>query len=100
MTHEIVEKDIALLAQNIVDKARHKTMMVALAESCTGGMIAAAMFVALLSSFCGLLLSYHYNLPSGPAIILVIGVFYILSLMLGSVGGLVSRSLVRPHIET
>ena len=43
MTHEIIQQDIRLLAQNIVDKARQKTMMVALAESCTGGMIAAAL---------------------------------------------------------
>ena len=43
MTHEIIQQDIRLLAQNIVDKARHKTLMVALAESCTGGMIAAAL---------------------------------------------------------
>ena len=42
MTHEIIQQDIRLLAQNIVDKARQKTVMIALAESCTGGMIAAA----------------------------------------------------------
>ena len=43
MTHKIIQQDIRLLAQNIVDRARHKTMKVALAESCTGGMIAAAL---------------------------------------------------------
>ena len=43
MTHEKIQQDIRLLAQNIIDKALHKTMMVALAESCTGGMVAAAL---------------------------------------------------------
>ncbi|MEM9012421.1 MAG: metal ABC transporter permease [Pseudomonadota bacterium] len=65
-----------------------------------GGMIAAAVLIAVLSSFCGLLLSYHYSLPSGPAIILVAGVAYGLSLIFGPVGGLVGRAVPRPHFET
>ena len=36
-------QDITQLAENIIDKARQKTVMIALAESCTGGMIAAAL---------------------------------------------------------
>jgi nicotinamide-nucleotide amidase len=43
MIHNIIQQDITLLAQNIIDKALNKTSMVALAESCTGGMIAAAL---------------------------------------------------------
>lgn len=43
MTHNIIKQEITLLAQSIIDKARHETIMVALAESCTGGMIAAAL---------------------------------------------------------
>ena len=34
---------IAKLAENIINKAQHKSIMIALAESCTGGMIAAAL---------------------------------------------------------
>ncbi|MEL6335385.1 MAG: metal ABC transporter permease [Pseudomonadota bacterium] len=53
-----------------------------------GGMMAVAILIAIGSSVAGLLLSYHHSLPSGPAIILSAGVGYILSLVLGPVGGL------------
>ena len=36
-------QDIARLAENITHKARQKTVMIALAESCTGGMIASVL---------------------------------------------------------
>ena len=49
--------------------------------------------------FAGLLLSYHYSLPSGPAIILVAGIAYGASLVLGTAGGLVARALPRAHLE-
>jgi len=39
--------------------------------------------IAFLSALIGLLLSYYFDLPSGPAIILVAGVFYAASLMIG-----------------
>ena len=65
-----------------------------------GRMIAIAMVVAIVSSVVGLLLSYHFSLPSGPAIILVAGFLYGLSLVLGPVGGLAARALPRPPIET
>ncbi len=64
-----------------------------------GGLIATAIVVALLSSLCGLLLSYHYSLPSGPAIILVAGIAYGASLILGPVGGLAARAFPRRHFE-
>ena len=41
MSHD--HQDITQLAQNIIEKAQQKTVMIALAESCTGGMIAAAL---------------------------------------------------------
>jgi len=65
-----------------------------------GGLIAAAAAVAILSSFIGLLLSFHYSLPSGPAIILVAGGGYVLSLIFGPVGGIVAQNLPRQHFET
>lgn len=40
--------------------------------------------LAFVSAYLGLVLSYHYRLPSGPSIILVAGVFYIASLIFGS----------------
>lgn len=65
-----------------------------------GGMIFGAVFVAMLSSVAGLLLSYHYSLPSGPAIILVAGVAYGLSLVLGPVGGIIAQALPRRPLHT
>ena len=53
-----------------------------------GGLIAAAVAVAIASSVCGLLVSYHFGLPSGPAIILVAGVAYGMSLVFGPLGSL------------
>ena len=53
-----------------------------------GGLIVAAVAIAIASSVCGLLVSYHFGLPSGPAIILVAGIVYGVSLTLGPVGSL------------
>ncbi len=64
-----------------------------------GGLVVPAVAVAMLSSFIGLLLSYHFSLPSGPAIILVAGFAYGLSLLLGPVGGLAARAFPRRHLE-
>ena len=64
-----------------------------------GGLIICAVVVAIASSVAGLLLSYHYSLPSGPAIILVAGGAYGLSIVLGPVGGLLTRALPRPNVE-
>ncbi len=63
------------------------------------GMIAVAMASAVIAGYAGLLVSYHANLPSGPAIILVAGVLYAVSVLLGPVGGLVWLVLPRPHLE-
>lgn len=67
--------------------------------STIGGLLAAAVITAILSSFCGLLLSYHFSLPSGPAIILVAGIAYVLSIVVGPVGGLVARIQPQPSVE-
>ena len=65
-----------------------------------GGLIVASVVVAILSSLIGLLLSFHFSLPSGPAIILVAGLFYGASLAFGPVGGLVIRALPRPNFDS
>ena len=64
-----------------------------------GGLIALSMLAALLSGYGGLVLSFAYNLPSGPAIVLSAGALYLLSLLFGRVGGLLSRVLPEPHLE-
>jgi zinc/manganese transport system permease protein len=60
-----------------------------------GGLILVAVFVAFLSSLSGLLLSYHFSLPSGPSIILVAGLIYFLSLMSGPVGSVAAQARPR-----
>jgi zinc/manganese transport system permease protein len=63
------------------------------------GMIVVAVLLAFAASLSGLLLSYYANLPTGPAIILLCGIFYLLSMMLGTRGGLVWGLLPRKHLE-
>ena len=62
-------------------------------------MIAIAVGSAAVSGYVGLLLSYHANLPSGPAIILVAGGLYLVSVLLGPVGGLIWQALPQRHLE-
>ncbi len=57
------------------------------------GLLIVSSGLAMLSSGVGLLLSFHADLPTGPAIILVCGAVYILSLLFGRRGGLVVRNL-------
>ncbi len=63
------------------------------------GLIPASMLVSVLASLAGLSLSYHADLPTGPAVVLSAGALYIASMLLGPRGGLVYR-LVKPrHLE-
>lgn len=64
-----------------------------------GGLIMLAAAIALMASYVGLLLSYHYSLPSGPAIILVAGTGYVLSLVFGLQGGIVQQTRAVRAIE-
>lgn len=63
------------------------------------GMILVAVGGAFAASFAGILLSYYANLPTGPAIVLLCGVFYLLSMLLGVRGGLVWNLVPRRHLE-
>ena len=62
-------------------------------------MAAVAATIAVLSGYIGLLLSYHGDLPSGPAIILTAGMAYLLSIVLGTQDGLLVRLLPRTHLQ-
>ncbi|MEM6357517.1 MAG: metal ABC transporter permease [Pseudomonadota bacterium] len=64
--------------------------------STVGAMIAVGVVIAIGAGVAGLLLSYHYSLPSGPAIILSAGIAYVLSLVAGPVGGL-ARTLPKTN---
>ena len=56
-----------------------------------------AVLIGIVSSYLGLLLSYHLEVASGPSIILVAGVVYIASLILGRRGVLFSRTQPTRH---
>ena len=60
---------------------------------------AASGALALGSGFVGLLLSYHLDLPSGPAIVLVAGLGYIFSVALGPRDSLRALYVRRSHLE-
>jgi zinc/manganese transport system permease protein len=63
------------------------------------GLIVVAIGCAFAASLSGLLLSYYAAVPTGPAIILTCGVFYLLSMLLGLRGGLVWTLVPRKHLE-
>jgi zinc/manganese transport system permease protein len=55
-----------------------------------------AVGIGVASSYLGLLLSYYLSVPSGPAIILVAGAIYLLSLLTGN-RGVIRTRLVPPR---
>jgi zinc/manganese transport system permease protein len=62
-------------------------------------LIVAAVICAFASSAFGLLLSYHANVPSGPAIILTCGVAYLISLVVGPRGSLLRQLVPHQHLK-
>jgi zinc/manganese transport system permease protein len=63
-----------------------------------GGMVYAAVGMALAAGFAGLLLSFHLDLPTGPAIVLTAGGLWAASVLAGPVEGLLPRLIRRPHM--
>lgn len=57
---------------------------------------ATAAAIAFASGLIGLIVSFHLDVASGPAIVLVASFFYFLSILAGR-GGMVRRHLPRPH---
>jgi zinc/manganese transport system permease protein len=55
--------------------------------------------IAFVSGWSGLLISYNYDLPSGPAIILTAGSFYIASIVLGRHGSIRARFFPGAHFH-
>jgi zinc/manganese transport system permease protein len=62
-------------------------------------LLALAALFALASGVAGLLASFHADVPAGPAIILVTGVIYLVSLVLAPGGVIGARLDRRPHLE-
>ena len=63
------------------------------------GMIAVSTLAGLVSGLCGILISYHFSLPTGPVVILTAGVLYLLSLCLGPRGGLIVLAMKPRHLR-
>ncbi|GAB1715098.1 MAG: ABC-3 protein [Nitrobacter sp.] len=63
------------------------------------GMMMVAVVSAMLSGYAGLVLSFHSKVPSGPAVILVATALYVVSVLFGSVGGMLRQLFPAPHLE-
>ena len=63
------------------------------------GLILISVLFSLLGGIIGLLLSYHFDFPTGPTIILIIGLMYIVSILFGRYGSLLIQFLPRTHLE-
>ena len=59
----------------------------------------AAVGIGFAAGAVGLLMSYHLDLPSGPAIVLTAGALYAVSLAVGRYGSLTARYLPRAHLR-
>ncbi len=62
-------------------------------------MIAIAAAQGMLAGYAGLIVSFHAGLPSGPLIILIAGLLYLLALVFGPAGGLMRRLKTGRHLE-
>ncbi|WP_174718461.1 metal ABC transporter permease [Azoarcus sp. DN11] len=63
-------------------------------------MLGLAVVIAFVSGVGGLLASFYADVPAGPAIILVTGIVYVLSLILAPGGMIGARLDRRPHLES
>ncbi len=62
------------------------------------GAIIFSVCCAIFSAMSGLLLSYHYSLPSGPAIVMMAGGIYVVSVLFGLQGSIAARCLPHKHL--
>jgi len=62
-------------------------------------MIAIAAAQGIVAGYAGLVVSFHAGLPSGPLIILMAGLLYLLALVFGPAGGLLRRFKTGRHLE-
>ncbi|MEL0659478.1 metal ABC transporter permease [Psychromonas arctica] len=62
-----------------------------------GVMLLIALLTSIISSYLGLFLSFHVSFATSPAIVLVMGIIYIVSLLFGQHGGLLSKKSHKLH---
>jgi zinc/manganese transport system permease protein len=60
---------------------------------------ATASLIGFASGALGLLVSFHFNLPSGPAIVLMAGLAYLFSILFGIKGGMARVYFRKPHFH-
>jgi zinc/manganese transport system permease protein len=61
-------------------------------------MILLAFAFAFVAAYAGLLCSFWFDLPAGPAIILTAGAIHVVSLVAGPRDGVLRRRLSRRHV--
>jgi zinc/manganese transport system permease protein len=64
-----------------------------------GPLVLVAVAIGIAASTVGLLASFHLELPSGPAIVLIAGLAYLVSLTFGPVGSLGAALRPATHLE-
>lgn len=62
-------------------------------------MMMIAVLAAIVSGYAGLVLSFFTKVPPGPAIILVAALLYLVSVLFGTVSGLLRQLFPAPHLE-
>ncbi len=62
------------------------------------GILIVSVIMSFAGCYTGLLLSFYFDLPAGPAIILSLGVVYMSSLFVGFNGGLLNNHYPRRHL--
>jgi zinc/manganese transport system permease protein len=63
-----------------------------------GGMTYSAVLIAILASLAGLLVSYHLDVPTGPAVVLAAGAAWVVSVLAGPVDGVLARLMRHRHL--
>ena len=61
------------------------------------GVLLIAIMLGVVGAYLGLVASVHYDIASGPMIILVLAFFYVISLFFGSEGGIFRRKSGKRH---
>jgi len=62
-------------------------------------MMGIAVCLAIAGTMCGLLGAFRFHVPPGPAIVLVIGAFYLLSVSFGRYGSILARYYPFRHLQ-
>ncbi len=61
------------------------------------GVLFIAITLGVSGAYLGLVASVHYDIASGPMIILVLTAFYMFSLIFGLEGGILKRKRIKRH---